>query len=234
MHRLQNPLVILLWLALFYLAIFALHFNVMGWPATVRSEMMAGVSLVMLLCGLIFYRLAGAGGAQRYPTRGALLALAAAIIAVFAQAIVARQSFTVALDPTLVAGQLVRYVVIIGLAEELWFRGLWMHAAGERFVLAVIVGALLFGLFHLPLGSGRVVTLTALGFLYAAARWRGAPIWSLALAHGTVNTWLTTIAPATAWRFDPTVSQGIFAGVVIGAAIIMIVSTRPATPTRTP
>lgn len=104
------------------------------------------------------------------------------------------------LDPLL---RLLQFVILVGYVEELWFRGLWFHGARNRITFAnLLVGSLLFGLYHWPHGVRTVIFTTAVGLIFAAARAGGAPILALGLAHGLMN-WLNLVAfPAMQLRFE--------------------------------
>lgn len=159
-------------------------------------------------------------------------ALYAALVALFAQFVTANMQFSGSFDPLSMTARLANVVLFVALAEELWFRGLWMRSTASSLVLAVVVGALAFGLLHWPLGPGRVATTAALGLLYAAARWRGAPLWALALAHGSVNWVSASLAPATEWRFGALGSQTLFCLLVLVSAGIMLRNTIQSGMTR--
>jgi Type II CAAX prenyl endopeptidase Rce1-like len=162
--------------------------------------------------------------------QGPLIALGALVVTQVSHFATAEKALaTVTLLPALAV--LAQQVVTIALAEELWFRGLWMRAAAGRPLLAIFGGAAGFGLYHLHQGAAWIATTAALGVLFAVARWYGAPIWSLALAHGLMN-WLNRVAlPAAKWRFDPTLSRGMFIALILfGAAIIWLFCREPAAP----
>lgn len=114
-------------------------------------------------------------------------------------------------------GALAHQVLFIAAAEELWFRGLWMRAAGDRAWLAIGVGAVAFGLLHWPAGLWSVATTAAIGALFGAARWRGAPLWSLALVHGLMN-WLSIYAAPASWRFGEDIGRAVIIAVALGGA----------------
>lgn len=201
-------------------------------------EWRAGVRLAqwaLLISGLLLFALSAQGlsaSARRGRDGGWLIAVAALAVVVATHLILIDAEprwFVVSVtddgpnwaEQRLVSlGLLTAQILLTGAAEELWFRGLWMRAAGERFWLSVGVGALAFGLYHWPHGAWVVVTTLCLGVLYGVARWRGAPIWALAVAHGFGN-WFALYGAPGPWRGDPQLSQAAFcAFALLGAAAI--------------
>jgi hypothetical protein len=80
------------------------------------------------------------------------LAFVALLAAELSQAAVAHNTLAdVAFLPATAA--LLQQLTAIALPEELWFRGLWMRAADGRPLLAILGGALGFGLYHLHQGA---------------------------------------------------------------------------------
>ncbi len=200
------------------------------------------VQVVMFVAGLALYAYlarddapeAGLGRRRRWIVAAAALAAALA-----AQAAVLEldprwallspydASPAMAQERLILVGLLAHEIVLVAAAEELWFRGLWMRAAGGSALLAIGVGALAFGLFHWPHGPWTVATTTAIGALYGAARWRGAPIWSLALAHGLGN-WISRYGAPGSWRFDEALARGLLCVLLLGAAAAILLLWRPA------
>ncbi len=85
-------------------------------------------------------------------------------------------------------------IIVIGFAEELWWRGIWFEMWKGKPVICVLTGALAFTAYHLPfqgwkmmIGSGALINVFFMGLLFAAARYRGASIGVLALAHGLID-----------------------------------------------
>ncbi|MDQ8731943.1 CPBP family intramembrane glutamic endopeptidase [Bradyrhizobium sp. LHD-71] len=116
---------------------------------------------------------------------------------------------------------LAQQVVMIALAEELWFRGLWMRAMAGRPGCAIFGGAAGFGLYHLHQGWELMLTSAALGVLFGTARWYGAPIWALALAHGLFNWINSNIIPGVAWRSDPLTARLLYVGLLLLGAWVL-------------
>jgi len=189
------------------------------------------IALTQLFLAVTIYEIVPGLAADDTPQKPAwqrlMLAFGVLIVTQVAHLAVAEKAFaTIAIAAALAA--LAQQVVTIALAEELWFRGLWMRAAAGRPLLAVFGGAAGFGLYHLHQGWEWVATSTALGLLFAVARWYGAPIWALALSHGLMN-WLNMVAaPGGKWRLDPALSRGMLIGLVLfGTAIMWLLGRRP-------
>jgi len=97
------------------------------------------------------------------------------------------------------------YILLVALPEELWFRGLWFETVGRRFVPGVIGGATLFALLHAHLGPSKVIMTFGIGVAYGTARWVGAPLVALVLAHGMMNWLNNKVWPAQEMVIDPQV-----------------------------
>ena len=113
-------------------------------------------------------------------------------------------------------------VFFIGLVEEVWFRGLWMHLCKDQVMPALVVGSVVFGLYHLPHGPWVVISTAGVGFAFGAARLRGASLFGLGLLHGA-NNWLNqSLFPGTAFRYSrELVAMGIAGtGIVVGLWLI--------------
>ena len=87
-------------------------------------------------------------------------------------------------------------VIVIGLGEELWWRGIWFKMWEDKPVICILAGSLVFTAYHFPfqgwemmIGSGLIINVFFMGLLFAAARYRGTSIGVLALAHGLID-WL--------------------------------------------
>ena len=189
------------------------------------------IALAQLFLAVAIYEavpgLAAGDTAERPAWQRLAIAFGVLIVTQVAHLAVTDKAFATIAIVTALAG-LAQQVVTIALAEELWFRGLWMRAAAGRPLLAVFGGAAGFGLYHLHQGWDWVATSAALGLLFAVARWYGAPIWALALSHGLMN-WLNMVAaPGAKWRLDPALSRGMFIGLVLfGTAIMWLLCRRP-------
>jgi membrane protease YdiL (CAAX protease family) len=232
---LARPAVVALLFAPIALMLWGLQLGLFGLQGSARVQAFEIVQLVMLVSGGVFYWVAcRADAAPPHGARnaGAALALIAAAVAISAQFAAADAHLNAAIGPVAALASLANLVLVAGFAEELWFRGLWTRAARTSLVLAVGWGALAFGLLHWPMGPGRVATTAALGLLYGAARWRGAPIWALALAHGAVNWIGSTVAPAATWRFGALPSQALFCLIVLAAVWIVLRRGLPMEDTR--
>lgn len=87
-------------------------------------------------------------------------------------------------------------IIVIGFAEELWWRGIWFEIWKGKPVICILAGSLVFDAYHFPfqgselmIGSGLAIRIFFLGLVFAAARYKGASIGVLALAHGLID-WL--------------------------------------------
>jgi len=126
------------------------------------------------------------------------------------------------------AGDLLFYFGLVGLVEELLFRGLIYRLLedwqGVRW--AIWGSSFGFGLWHI-FGQGALVGLVtaAIGLLYAQIRWRGGGIVGLIVLHGLwdlESIWL--VADANSAIFSPgTVTFRYPALVYLGTLLLMIV-----------
>ena len=122
---------------------------------------------------------------------------------------------------------LVRYLIFIGLVEEIWFRGVLQDYLGKNTLKAIVAGAVIFGLYHLPHGWGIVLTTTAVGLLYTTARAYGAGILSLGLVHGVMNWMNLSFYPAETLRVDYSVFLILFPSIcVLGSAGLYIMARK--------
>jgi membrane protease YdiL (CAAX protease family) len=195
-------------------------------PATFRLAYQIVPPLQLFLAVVLYETYARQMGGAELSWRGLLLALLTLIIPQLSHLLVAYRSLG-SPDMALVLSTLLHQVVLIALVEELWFRGLWMQATASSPALAILGGAAGFGLYHLHQGPAMVVTTAAIGLLFAVARWRGAPIWALALAHGVSNWINSPIAPAPGWRFDPALSRALFIALILAGAAAIWFGRRP-------
>ena len=146
------------------------------------------------------------------------LAFLVALVAIAAQLLVSDGQINTHLDPSVMISRLIHYLLFVALAEELWFRGLWMRATWGRFFLSVGGGALGFAVLHWPAGLGAVATTGALGVLFGVARWHGASLLGLVLAHGIMDWVSRVLVPAENWRFSPIIAQLVFCFLILAAA----------------
>jgi membrane protease YdiL (CAAX protease family) len=95
--------------------------------------------------------------------------------------------------------------VVAGLREELWRSGflagtkaLWPRAFGSRGgqILAAALGAVVFGLGHLPQGILAVCLTGVLGFVLAVIMILHRSIWPAVIAHGTFDATSLAMLPA--------------------------------------
>lgn len=131
------------------------------------------------------------------------------------------------LDLAVVVPEFLRYTVLIGAAEELWFRGLWFQACGNRFWPAVVGGSALFGLYHVANGWNAVLTTAAVGFAFGVARHRGASLVVLTLAHALIDLLNRNVMPGAAWRFAPPISAAVFGGIAVLLGLVLVLLTPP-------
>ena len=106
------------------------------------------------------------------------------------------------LSPTWLAIEFVKFLLIIALVEELWFRGIWFQIWRGRALACIVGGAVVFGLYHLSQGWGTVATTGCIGVIYGVARWYGASLASLVGAHALMNWMNTAMLPGGALRVD--------------------------------
>lgn len=94
-------------------------------------------------------------------------------------------------------GETVYYFLLVGLGEELIFRGLMYRALHEwRGTRWAIWGSSLgFGLFHLGHIDPTIVVAVFIGALFAAIRWRTGGIIGLIVVHALVDLSVVAIVP---------------------------------------
>lgn len=94
-------------------------------------------------------------------------------------------------------GETVFYFLLVGLGEELIFRGLMYRALDEwrGTRLAIWGSSLGFGLFHLGHGDPTIVVAVFIGVLFAAMRWRTGGIVGLILAHALYDLSVVALVP---------------------------------------
>lgn len=90
------------------------------------------------------------------------------------------------------------YFVLVGLVEELLFRGL-IYRALEQWrgtILAIFGSALAFGLFHIGwAGALGMLGIAFIGLLFAVMRWRAGGISGLILLHGLLDVLSVELNP---------------------------------------
>lgn len=117
-----------------------------------------------------------------------------------AEHLLVNHDFLPSAQPSLLLSSLLQSVLLIGLAEELWFRGLWASLWHQRAIPAAGWGSLAFGLYHWPHGGWVILSTAGVGFALAAARLRGASLIGLASVHG-LNNWINqSLCPGRDWR----------------------------------
>jgi CAAX amino terminal protease family. len=171
---------------------------------------LATVSLGQLVIGVLLAWRCKLEGviASRRSWGFALLLLAVLQVAEY---VVAVHRLPLRLDLVVVAKEFLRYVIMIGLAEELWFRGLWFKVWANRTWPSVVGGSVLFGLYHAAAGWNAIVTTAAVGFVFAVARRAGASLLMLAVVHGMMDLMNRFVLPGVSWRFPQTVATLVFA-----------------------
>lgn len=94
-------------------------------------------------------------------------------------------------------GESIYYLLLVGLSEELTFRGLMYRALDEwRGTRWAIWGSsLAFGLFHLGHGDPTIVVAIFIGALFAAIRWRTGGIVGLIVVHALYDLSVVAIMP---------------------------------------
>ncbi len=100
--------------------------------------------------------------------------------------------------------------IVIGFAEELWFRGLWLAMFKNRFITGVILGSIIFGLYHITHGLQTVIFTTFIGAMFAVARYRGTSILTLAMAHGLMDWFNLEMFPGASFRLSNTAILFLF------------------------
>ena len=89
------------------------------------------------------------------------------------------------------------YFLLVGLGEELIFRGLMYRALDEwrGTRLAIWGSSLGFGLFHLGHGDPTIVVGILIGALFAAIRWRTGSIVGLIIVHALYDLSVVAMVP---------------------------------------
>jgi membrane protease YdiL (CAAX protease family) len=222
------------WLGLIGASTFLIH-RASHWPFIERSRALLLLTIAQGVFGTLWARkLKVPWGQLTHAWKSLVLVLVGFQIAEHTLVAHASPSHS---DPRLWLATFIQSVVLIGFVEELWFRGIWFHLWKARFIPAIGLGSVLFGVYHWPHGPWVVLSTTGVGFALAAARSRGASLLGLALVHGT-NNWINqTLLPGINFRF----SQEIVAlsitltGILIGLCLLRDGSINlPSTPPTSP
>lgn len=100
------------------------------------------------------------------------------------------------------AWQLVYFVFLIALPEEIIYRGIAFEAFRKRMGLAIFVSAALFAVMHLNNGLPMLPYYFAFGILLGTLRAFGLSLAELVIWHGLFNFVNDTVWPATGFRAD--------------------------------
>lgn len=122
--------------------------------------------------------------------------------------------------------ELFKYLFLIGFIEELWFRGIWFAMFRNRALLSIAAGSIAFGIYHLPHGIGSVIITSCIGCVFAAARYRGASILSLALVHGIIDWLNNQILPVKQLRLSTEVTIIVLSVACIAITIPIVVLSK--------
>jgi membrane protease YdiL (CAAX protease family) len=165
--------------------------NVSGWSAW----LVLSISYVYVLAGTLFiglrrWKLAELG----VNGRGIGLSLACGLVLLLARYLVIR-SIAWELIPSEISpvgwiGRIVYYFLLVGLTEELLFRGLVYHAleSWRGLPWAIWGSSIGFGLWHI-FGQGPVAGLGTflIGLIFAVIRWRAGGIIGLIAVHALID-----------------------------------------------
>jgi membrane protease YdiL (CAAX protease family) len=100
--------------------------------------------------------------------------------------------------------QLIYFIVLIALPEELVYRGLTFAALGRRSATAVFISAGLFSLMHFNNGIHTLPYFFAFGLLFGTLRRYGATLVQLVLWHGLFDFVNEAVWPEVGFRFSAT------------------------------
>jgi sodium transport system permease protein len=135
---------------------------------------------------------------------------------------------------------LVTVAIVPAIFEELCFRGFLFGALRTRLsgTLTIIASAVLFGVFHEILSSGRLLPSTFLGLVLGWVRWRSRSVWPGILLHALNNGLLLTVSyypdellahslgVQEQEHLPPAWHAMALAGVVVGAALLIAATRR--------
>jgi len=118
------------------------------------------------------------------------------------------------------------FLVVVGLFEEVWFRGIWFAVFNGSFLYSVVVGSIVFGLIHYnplirPKDIQSVVLSMSAGSVFAAARYAGAGIIPLGVAHGALDFIFHYVCTDKAPRYAPRATGPLF---IVGCIILVLVA----------
>jgi hypothetical protein len=124
--------------------------------------------------------------------------------------------------------QVLRYLIPVGLLEEVWFRGIWFACFPDSFLLSIVLGSFVFGLVHLGhyipdvrKGIPDVIVITIITMPFACARYNGASIVPLAIGHCLTDLFFHTIVGERKPRFGGVATIGLGIG---GCALLTAVT----------
>ncbi len=130
--------------------------------------------------------------------------------------------------------------IVPAIFEELCFRGFLFGALRTRLSgpLTIVASALLFGVFHEILSSGRLLPSTFLGLVLGWVRWRTRSVWPGILLHALNNGLLLTVSyyPDELLAHSLGVQEqqhlpiawhaAALAGIVVGATLLVVATRR--------
>ena len=125
-----------------------------------------------------------------------------------------------------IVGETIFYFLLVGLGEELVFRGLMYRALDEwRGTHWAIWGSSLgFGLFHLGHGDPTIVVAVFIGALFAAIRWRTGGIVGLIVVHALYDLSVVAMVPDLSMNYLITQVQ-IHNWVLVALGYAMMIGT---------
>ncbi|MCX4029876.1 CPBP family intramembrane metalloprotease [Endozoicomonas sp. SM1973] len=119
-----------------------------------------------------------------------------------------------------VGGGLFYYLVLIGLTEEILFRGLPFFNNNHHPGLIILMSSVLFALYHFHNGLHTLPYYFALGVLLAVLRYFSVSILALAIGHGLFDFMVILVWPSTGFRFGVAVFYVVSPIVVLGIAAL--------------
>lgn len=96
------------------------------------------------------------------------------------------------------------YLVLIGFAEEVIFRGIPGEIFPQQPVNVLLVGSILFALYHLNGGLHTLPYYFAMGLVFGVLRYFSVSLVLLAAAHGLFDIVLSSAWPSGGFRFGAT------------------------------